>query len=133
VKNNDPSTSSLQSDFQDVQTEGKTTGTQKKRSAFTHKYMDSYLKCGFLQCPDTDQLSRPQCVIRATVLGIEGTKLSWLNQHLNTKHSHLVNKPIEFFMRKRDALKIEKKLNSQASTTETSLLDGILFIIITDS
>ena len=33
--NNDSSTSSLQSDLQDVQKEGKTTSTQKKKSAFT--------------------------------------------------------------------------------------------------
>jgi hypothetical protein len=51
--------------------EGKTTSTQKKKSAVTHKYMDSYLKFGFIKCPDTDQLPRPQCVICATVLGKE--------------------------------------------------------------
>jgi len=50
---NDSSTSSLQSDLQDVKKEGKTTSTQKKKSAFTRKYMDSYLKFGFIQCPDT--------------------------------------------------------------------------------
>ena len=54
--NNDSSTSSLQCDLQDVQEEGKTTSTQMKKSAFTRKYMDSYLKFGFIQCPDTDQL-----------------------------------------------------------------------------
>jgi hypothetical protein len=59
--NSDSSTSSLQSDLQDVQNEGKTTSTQKKKSAFTHKYMDSYLKFGFMQCPDIDQLPQPQC------------------------------------------------------------------------
>ena len=73
---NNSSTSSLQSDIQDVQKEGKTTSTQKKRSVFTRKYMDSYLKFGFLQCPDTDQLPRPLCVICATVLGIEAAKPS---------------------------------------------------------
>jgi len=38
-----------------IQKEGKTTSTQKKKSAFTRKYKDSYLKFGFIQCPDTDQ------------------------------------------------------------------------------
>jgi len=101
---------------------GKTASTQNKRSAFTRKYLDSYSKFGFLQCPDTDQLPRPQCVICATVMGNEDMEPSRLIRHLNTKHSDLVNKHIEFFMHKRDALKIEKKLNSQASTTDTSLL-----------
>jgi len=63
-------------------------------------------KFGFVQCPDTDQLPRPQCVICATVLGNEALKPSRLIGHLNTKHSGLVNKPTEFFMCKRDALKI---------------------------
>ena len=48
-------------------------------------------------------------------------KPSRLIRHLNTKHSDLVNKPIELFMRKRDGLKIEKKIISKASTTDTSL------------
>jgi len=69
--NNDSSISSLQSDLQHVHKEGKTTSTEKKKSAFTRKYMDSYLKFGFIQCPDNDQLPRPQCVICATVLGNE--------------------------------------------------------------
>jgi len=120
--NSDSSTSSLQSDLQDVQKKGKTTGTQKKKSAFNRKYMDSYLKFGFIQCPDTEQLPRPQCVICATVLGNEAMKPSRLIQHLNIKHSDLVNRSIEFFMRKRDALKIEKEIISQASNTDTSLL-----------
>jgi len=54
--NNDSSTSCLQSNLQDVQKKGKTNSTQKKKSAFTWKYTDSYLKFGIIQCPDTDQL-----------------------------------------------------------------------------
>jgi len=49
-------------------------------------------------------------------------KPSQLIRNLNTKHSDLFNKPAEFFMCKRYAFKIEKKLISQASTTDTSLL-----------
>jgi len=90
--------------------------------------MDSYLKFGFIQCPDTNQLPPPQCVIRATVLGNEAMKPSRLIRHPNTKHSDLVNKPIEFFMRKRDALKIEMKIISQASTTDISLLTASYLI-----
>ena len=52
-----------------------------------------YLHTGFIQCPDTDHLPRPQCVICATVLGNEALKLSQLIWHLKTKHSHPVNKP----------------------------------------
>ena len=90
--------------------------------------MDSYLKFGFIECPDTDQLQRTQCVICATVLGTEAMKLSRIIRHLNTKHSDLFYKPIEFFMRKRDALKTEKKIISQASITDTSLLTASYLI-----
>ena len=126
--NKDSSTSSLQSDLQDVQKKGKTTSTQKKKSAFTCKYMGSYLKFCFIQCPDTEQLPRPQCVICATVLGNEAMKPWRLSRHLNTKHSDLVNKPIELFTRKTDALKIEKKIISQASTTDISILTASYLI-----
>jgi len=100
----------------------------RRKSAFTRKYIDSYLKFGFIQCPDTDQLPRSQCVICATVVGNEAMKPSRLIRHLNAKHSNLVNKPTEFFMRKRDALKIEKKIISKASTTDTSLLTASYLI-----
>ena len=74
-----------------------------------------------MQCPDNGKLQRPQCIICDTVLGNEAMKPPRLT-HLNATHSDLVNKPIELFVGKRDALKIEKKIISQASTTDTSLL-----------
>ena len=69
------------------------------------KYMDSYLKFGFLQCPDTGRLPRPQCVICATVLGSEAMKPSRLIRHLNTKYSDLVVKPTEYLCVKEMCLK----------------------------
>ena len=90
--------------------------------------MDSYLKFGFIQFCDTEQLARHQCVICATVLGNEAMKPSRLNQHLNTKYSDLVNKPIEIFMCKRGAHKTEKKIISYASITDTSLLTASYLI-----
>jgi hypothetical protein len=42
-------------------------------------------------------------------------------RHLKRKYSDLVNKHIEFFMRKRDSLKVEKENISHASTTDNSL------------
>jgi len=49
-------------------------------------------------------------------------------RNLNTKHSDPVNKLIELFIRKTDALKIEKKIISQSSTTDTSLLTASYLI-----
>jgi len=50
-----------------VKKEGKLPA-QKKKSAFTRKYTDRYLKFGFLRCPDTDQMPQPQYAICGTVL-----------------------------------------------------------------
>jgi hypothetical protein len=74
--------------------------------------MGSYLKFGFIQCPDTDQLPWHRCVIYATVLGSDAVKPSQLSWRLNVKHSNLVNRPIAFFMHKRDPLKLENKIIS---------------------
>jgi hypothetical protein len=95
--------------------------------------MESYLKFGFIQCPDTEQLPRPECVICAAVLGNEAMKPSRLIRHLNTKHSNVVNKTIEFFMRKIHALKIEKKVFFPSFNHRHFTSDGILLNIITDS
>jgi len=91
-------------------------------------YMESYLKFFLIQTPDTEQLPRIQCVICATVLGNETMKPSRLIRHLNTKHSDLVNKPIEFFMRKKGAFKLGKKIFTQPSNTDTSLRTAFYLI-----
>jgi hypothetical protein len=70
----------------------------------------------------TEQLLRPQCVVCAVVLGNKAMKPSRLLRHLNAKYSELVSKPTEFFMHKRDALKIEKQVLIQASTIDKLLL-----------
>jgi hypothetical protein len=76
---------------------------KKKKGTFIRKYSESYLKLGFILCPGTEQLPKPQCVACAVVLGNKAMKPSRLLRHLNTKHWELVSKPTEFFMRKRDA------------------------------
>jgi hypothetical protein len=119
--NSDSSTSSLQSDLEDIQKKVKLPAHRS-----TRKYMDSYLKfrMTLTNCHDLNV---------SFVLLFWEMKPSRLTQHLDTKQSDLVNKTVEFFLRKREALKTEKKMISQASTTDTSLLTGILFNIITDS
>ena len=109
---NDSSPSSLQSDLQDLQKEGKNCRHTEENVCIHSKYMDIHLKFCFVQCPGTGQLPRPQSGICATFLGNEAMKPSRFIRRVNTEHSDLVNKPIEFFMRKRDVLKIEKKIIS---------------------
>ena len=107
---NDSSTSSLQSNLTRYTKGGENYQHTEEKVCIHCKYMDSYLKFGFIQCADADQLPRPRCVICATVLGNEAMRPLRIIRHLNTKHTDLVNKPTEFFMPKRDTLKIERKL-----------------------
>jgi hypothetical protein len=96
------------SDFQEVDE----VRQKKKKCTFIRKYNESYLKFGFILCSGTEQLPKLQCVICAVVLANEAMKPSRFLRHLNTKHSELVSKPTDLFMRKRDTLKIEKKQTS---------------------
>jgi hypothetical protein len=88
------------------------------------------LEFGFILRPGTEQLPRPQCVICAVVLDNEAMSPSRLLRHLNTKHSELVSKPIEFFMRKRDDLKIKKQVLTRASNIDKSLLTSSYLVVL---
>jgi hypothetical protein len=59
------------------------------------KYDNAYLQFGF-----TELENKPQCVICSEVLSVESMKPSKMKRHLETKHSALKNKPVEFFQRK---------------------------------
>lgn len=74
----------MQQWFIHLKTTERSPGRTKGRENYQHteENMDSYLKCGFIQCPNTDKLPRPQCVTSPTVLGSEAMKPSWLNRNL---------------------------------------------------
>jgi hypothetical protein len=91
--------------------------------------MCTYLKFGFMHCPDTDQLARPQCAICAAVLGNEAMKASRITRHTN--NSYLVIKSIEIITHKRDARK--NKIISPNFNHCHFAYDGILFNNITDA
>lgn len=77
-------------------------------------YNDSYLKYGFISLDD-----KPQCVVCFQVLSAESMKPSKLVRHLETKHSSLKSKPLEFLERKLQTLK-----NQQASIYKSSQSDN---------
>jgi hypothetical protein len=74
--------SAKKSDFEEVDEVSR----KNKKGTFIRKYNESYLKFGFILCPGTEQLPKPQCVICAVVLRNEAMKSSRLLRHLNTKH-----------------------------------------------
>lgn len=67
------------------------------------KYNQTYIQFGF-----TELGNRPQCVICSETLSAESMKPSKMKRHLETKHSALKDKPVEFFQRKLDNLKSQQ-------------------------
>ena len=71
----------------------------KKKTAVKRKYQESYLNYGFIVTGDTHSPS-PLCIICGNWLSNEAMKPSKLLCHMETKHSTLKDKPLEFFKRK---------------------------------
>ena len=68
----------------------------KRKREKTRKYTDNYLKFGFT-FKETDGIEFPMCVICSTVLSNESMKPSKLQRHLETTHSHIKDKPVDYF------------------------------------
>ena len=68
----------------------------KKKAAFKRKYQESYLNYGFIETGDS--FSKP--TLYNMWLSKEAMKTSKLLCHMETKHSALKDKSLEFFKRK---------------------------------
>ena len=71
----------------------------KKRS-----YKEAFLNFGFTSVIE-NSIEKPQCVIYSKVLTQESMKPSKLKQHLESRHSELVGKSVNYFRRKSELLK----------------------------
>ena len=71
----------------------------KKRS-----YKEAFLNCGFTSVIE-NSIEKPRCVICSKVLIQESMKPSKLKQHLESRHSELVGKSVDYFRRKSELLK----------------------------
>ena len=69
----------------------------KKKAAFKIKCQESYSNYGFIATGDSHSPS-PFCII---VLSNKAMKASKLLHHMETKHTTLKDKPLEFFKRKK--------------------------------
>ncbi|XP_064113661.1 zinc finger BED domain-containing protein 5-like [Macrobrachium nipponense] len=74
------------------------------RNSKKHKFDDSYRKFGFMSVGD-ENAPGGQCVECNQVLTNSSLNPAKLRRHLETKHQQLVNKHIDYFIRKRDQLK----------------------------
>lgn len=75
---------------------GKDTETAKCREKLKRKYKEDYIKYGFTV---TDKAGDevPLCFVCSKILSNEAMKPSKLSRHMETNHSYLVGKPIEYF------------------------------------
>ncbi|XP_064410162.1 SCAN domain-containing protein 3-like [Latimeria chalumnae] len=87
----------------------------KKIKTVVRKYDDTYLKFGF-SFSGTYEYPLPQCVICYEILANECLKPSKLERHLKQKHSTLQNKPLEFFVRKKNELSKQRSVLEKATT-----------------
>ena len=80
-------------------------GASKKRRKYDHEY----LNLGF-SWTGSEDAPLPQCVVCKEVLANDGMRPCRLRRHIETKHPSLVTKPREFFDRKLNELRSQKKV-----------------------
>lgn len=88
-------------------------GAKRKRDK-SRKYSDNYMKFGFT-FKERDGIEFPVCVICSAVLSNESMKPSKLQRHLETTHSHLKEKPIEYFQANLKSLRGQQTLIRKSS------------------
>uniref|UniRef100_A0A671XCY3 DUF4371 domain-containing protein n=1 Tax=Sparus aurata TaxID=8175 RepID=A0A671XCY3_SPAAU len=84
------------------------------RKKKTRKYTDNYLKFGFT-FKETDGIEFPMCVICFTLLSNKSMKPSKLQSHLETTHSHLKDKPVEYFQTRLKSLQGQQILMKKSA------------------
>ena len=85
------------------------------------KYDTEYIKYGFSYIEDKKG-QKPQCVLCSEVLAQESMKPSKLKRHLETKHTSLKDKPVEYFQRRLQDLRTSQKcLTSSCSKQDQAL------------
>ena len=93
----------------------------KKQNVFNRQYHESYLNFGFIVTGDS-HAQIPLCIICGDRLSNEAMKPSTLLRHLNTKHSEVKHKPLEYFeIRKRGHEAQKKSLRATTSINVNAL------------
>ena len=78
-------------------------------------YNIAFLKLGF-----TEKNGKPKCVVCEEILSKESMKRSKLLSHLESNHSGCVDKPLEYFQRKLEALSGQAKVMKVFTTVNQS-------------
>ncbi|KAI2533834.1 family with sequence similarity 200 member B, partial [Homo sapiens] len=99
----------------------------KKKKVSARRYNEDYLKYGFIKCEKPFENDRPQCVICNNILANESLKPSKLKRHLETQHAELIDKPLEYFQRKKKDIKLSTQfLSCSTAVSEKALLSSYL-------
>ena len=98
----------------------------KKKKVSVRRYNGDYLKYGFIRCEKPFESDRPQCVICNNILANESLKPSKLKRHLETQHAELIDKPLEYFQRKKKDVKSPTPFRSYSAVSEKALLSSYL-------
>lgn len=98
----------------------------KKKKVSARCYNEDYLKYGFIKCEKSFENDRPQCVICNNILANESLKPSKLKRHLETHHAELIDKPLEYFQRKKKTVKLSTQFLSSTTVSEKALLSSYL-------
>jgi len=115
VKNNENEKTESNSNEQEIEKDEMPRKKVKISMNYTYKYIDKYIGYGFTYINENG-VDLPQCVICGNVLANASLKPNKLLRHLETNHNEYRNKTTDFFLRKRDELKINKK-NIKSYTT----------------
>uniref|UniRef100_A0A2R8PB65 Family with sequence similarity 200 member B n=1 Tax=Callithrix jacchus TaxID=9483 RepID=A0A2R8PB65_CALJA len=98
----------------------------KKKKVSARRYNEDYLKYGFIKCEKPFENDRPQCVICNNILANESLKPSKLKRHLETQHAELIDKPLEYFQRKKKDIKLSAQFLTCSTISEKALLSSYL-------
>ncbi|XP_066465575.1 zinc finger BED domain-containing protein 5-like [Tiliqua scincoides] len=85
-----------------------TNSKRPKRRKVKRKYDSDYLKLGFTWNGDEDD-PRPQCVLCGRLLANESMRPNKLRRHIEAKHPHLQDQPLQFYKTQLKELKASKK------------------------
>ena len=106
------------------------TGGKRKRSKVSKKYDSDYLKFGFIQEPGSELDPRPLCTMCCEGVSNDAMKPSKHKRHLQSKHSDLANKPLEYFQRMREAMQKQVGALKNMVVEDNSLLNASYLIAL---
>ena len=93
------------------------------------RYDKKYLGFGFISIIMND-IPRPQCVMCSQVLSNESMKPAHLARHLKTRHPSSSEKPLEYFIRKKDSLAGQKSCLLKSTLTNEKALRASFLLAI---